>query len=74
MNTGRRPSDCAMPAEDRGGADRRAADRRAPFRRFDPLFAASLVNQIAPAETAFIQGYQPAPTLARRGLMVNLRA
>ena len=81
MNTGRRATDWLARAplapergEDRSGADRRASDRRAPRRRFDPLFAASLVNQIAPAETEFTPGYQAPPSPVRRGLVVNFRA
>ncbi len=81
MDTGRRATDWLSGAaayqasgEDRSGADRRAADRRAPRRRFDPLFAASLVSQIAPAETEFARGYPTPAQPVRRGRMVNLRA
>lgn len=78
--TGRRASDWLdrAAANDTGGGtvacERRGGDRRAPRRRFDPLFAATLVNQIAPAEVEYTRGYvKPAPAV-RRGLVVNTRA
>lgn len=58
--------------EERTGRDRRASDRRAPRRPFDPLFAATLVNHVAPAASEYTPGYAPAK-LAPRGLLVNAR-
>ncbi|MDX2276760.1 MAG: hypothetical protein NW206_15025 [Hyphomonadaceae bacterium] len=60
--------------DDRTGQDRRAGDRRAPRRPFDPGFAATLVNQIAPPETDYVTGYRAEPFTVRRGLIVNFRA
>lgn len=62
------------PDDERTGGDRRASDRRAPRRVFDPLFAATLVNQIAPPETEYTRGYRLEPKPVRRGFMVNARA
>ncbi len=45
--------------EPRRGRDRRAKQRRAPQRPLDPLFAATLVNQIAPPEAAQPASYPP---------------
>lgn len=59
---------------DRRAADRRAADRRAPRRWLDPLFAATLVNQVAPGETHYTQGYAQTPRGPRPGIVVNVRA
>jgi hypothetical protein len=70
--TGRRTSD--TPADARSGQDRRAGDRRAPRRPFDPAFAATLVNQIAPPETDYVDGYRAEPQFIRRGILVNFRA
>jgi hypothetical protein len=81
MNTGRRASDwlsddaaADAAVEERSGADRRAADRRAPRRRLDPMFAATLVNQIAPAQTTITSGYGPNEPSLRAGVVVNLKA
>lgn len=77
MITGRRSTDwlrdASAPAAENGrrGPDRRAADRRAPRRRFDPLFMATLVDQVAQPEAA--TGAYPAPPALRRGVIVNLR-
>lgn len=63
-------------AHDRSGQERRRhdrQDRRAPRRSFDPLFAATLVNQIAPAEATPPRGYQ-APRGPRTGIAFNLSA
>ncbi|HVY84362.1 MAG TPA: hypothetical protein VG943_04455 [Caulobacterales bacterium] len=79
MITGRRSTDWLRDAAasrgegDRRGADRRASDRRAPRRRFDPLFMATLVNQVATPEPLAAFGYETAPTPMRPGLVVNLR-
>lgn len=59
---------------ERRGGDRRARDRRAPRRTFDPLFALTLVNQIAPAEAPGGRGYDAAPRQLRAGVVVNVRA
>jgi hypothetical protein len=72
--TGCRASDRDIPTDDRNGQDRRAGDRRAPVRPFDPGFAATLVNQIAPPETDYVVGYRADPFTIRRGLVVNFRA
>src|SRR5262245_59175973 len=72
--TGRRASDWDSPADARNGQDRRETDRRAPRRRYDPGFAAILVNQLAPPETDYVEGYRAEPFPIRRGLMVNFRA
>lgn len=54
--------------------ERRKSDRRATRDRLDPLFAATLVNQIAEPETTCMHSYA-APTLTpRRGIVVNLKA
>ncbi|HVZ99271.1 MAG TPA: hypothetical protein VG841_03025 [Caulobacterales bacterium] len=80
MITGRRSSDWLRDASaqagegERRGADRRSADRRAPRRRIDPLFMATLVNQVSARETPVPFGYETAPMPMRRGLVVNLRA
>jgi|CXWL01.1.fsa_nt_gi hypothetical protein len=71
---GRRASDwlACIPAngDERTGADRRAS----PVRRFDPLFAATLVNQIAAPEALQPRSYSRAPPRARSGFKVNLWA
>jgi hypothetical protein len=63
-----------LASDERSGNDRRASDRRAPRRPFDPMFAASLVNQIAPAETVYVSGYARTKPLARPGVLVSARA
>lgn len=54
--------------------DRRSADRRAPRLRLHPLFAATLVNQIARPETLYARGYAAAERGPRAGIVVNTRA
>lgn len=80
MTTGRltdwqepRPSQNENPGEERSGHDRRAGDRRTPQRPFDPLFAATLVNHVAPKATDYTRGY-PEPRKAPQGMLVNTRA
>lgn len=74
MITGRRASDwLAAPSAEQSGDDRRAGDRRSPRRPLDPLFAATLVNQVAPAESVYAH-YPQARPLVRPGAVVNLRA
>lgn len=58
MSDGRPTVLLAIERDDRA-EDRRAKPRRAPQRTLDPLFAATLVNQIAPAETVYSKGYPP---------------
>ena len=59
--------------DERRSGDRRRGQRRDPRWRFDPLFAATLVNQIAPPEQRVGGGYfVTAPRQA--GRLVNLRA
>jgi hypothetical protein len=77
MDTGRltdwqEPSASESVGEERSGQDRRAGRRRAPRRSFDPLFAMTLVNQIAPEATDYTRGY-PEKT-PPRGMLVNKSA
>jgi hypothetical protein len=81
MITGRRSTDWlrAAPAQeggegDRRDCDRRATDRRAPRRRIDPLFAATLINQVAPGGYVPLAAYIAAPPAPRCGAMVNFKA
>jgi hypothetical protein len=60
--------------DERRDGDRRSIDRRAPRRWLDPLFAATLVNQIATPETHYTRGYQTKPGKLRSGIVVNVRA
>jgi hypothetical protein len=53
--------------------NRRAGDRRAPQCAFDPLFAATLLNQIVPPETVYTQGYPPSRGV-RAGIAFDLKA
>jgi hypothetical protein len=54
-------------------ADRRASDRRAPKQHFDPLFAATLINQVIAPERAPVRVY--AATQGHRpGIAFNVRA
>lgn len=60
---------------ERRTADRRTECRRAPRRKIDPLFAATLVNQIAPPEAPaalLAEAYERAPRL-RAGVVCNRR-
>ncbi len=59
--------------ETRRGEDRRAHRRRAADRPLDPLFAATLVNQIAPPENEYVQGY-PEKRGPRAGIAFDIRA
>jgi hypothetical protein len=57
---------------ERRGEDRRAGDRRAPKRRIDPLFAATLLNQIVPEEASCpLEPYRARPPLPRPGVVTN---
>jgi hypothetical protein len=73
MSAGPIPLRYVEETGDRRDSDRRAADRRAPRRWLDPLFAATLVNQIAPAETRYAHGYATAKRGPRPGIVVNVR-
>ncbi|HRE45336.1 MAG TPA: hypothetical protein PKY87_15375 [Terricaulis sp.] len=53
--------------------DQRGDDARADELAFDPLFAATLVNHIAPAETVYVTGYPPAKGV-RPGIAFDLKA
>lgn len=58
--------------EERSGRERRAKRRRTAQRSFDPLFAMTLVNHIAPDATDYTRGYpEKAPP---RGMLVNKSA
>lgn len=59
---------------DQRRTDRRHSDRRAPRMKLDPLFAATLVNQIARKETTGIDGYAQPWRGPRPGIIVNVRA
>lgn len=54
--------------------DRRQSDRRAPRLKLDPLFAATLVNQIARSEDTRTHGYARPWRGPHRGIVVNVRA
>jgi hypothetical protein len=58
---------------ERRGEDRRAGSR-APHHRLDPLFAATLVAQIAPKEQLYTQGYKGPARVVRPGIVVNVTA
>ncbi|MBN8607905.1 MAG: hypothetical protein J0L81_13395 [Caulobacterales bacterium] len=55
-------------------ADRRASDRRTVRVTLDPLFATTLVNQIAAPEEAHTEGYAAPKLKPRRGVVVNVTA
>ncbi len=60
---------------DQRRADRRTSDRRAGRLRLDPLFAATLVNQVARPEPPHRAHAYAAPgRLPPRGLVVNFEA
>ncbi len=59
-------------AQERRDGDRRNGQRRDPRWRFDPLFAATIVNHIAPPEQPVMSAYTQAQR-SRRGLLVNVR-
>jgi hypothetical protein len=54
--------------------DRRSADRRAARLKLDPLFAATLVNQIALRETQHGRSYEQPWRGPRSGIVVNVSA
>jgi hypothetical protein len=59
---------------DQRRTDRRSSDRRTPRMKLDPLFAATLVNQIARGEDVTPNGYDHQWRGPRAGIMVNVRA
>lgn len=59
---------------DQRRTDRRQSDRRAPRMKLDPLFAATLVNQIARKETVGTDGYAHPWRGPRPGIIVNVSA
>jgi hypothetical protein len=59
---------------DQRRTDRRQSDRRAPRMQLDPLFAATLVNQIARKEITGTYGYAQPWRGPRPGIIVNVRA
>lgn len=68
-----RPTLLYATEETRSDRDRREGPRRAPKRPLDPLFAATLVNQVAPAEEVYAQGYPPKRAI-RAGIAIDVRA
>jgi hypothetical protein len=58
---------------DQRRTDRRHTDRRAARLKLDPKFAATLINQIAPAETNRA-AYVVEPKRVRAGIAFDLRA
>lgn len=54
--------------------ERRKRDRRSAPAKLDPLFAATLVNQIAKPEDTRTEGYASAELKPRRGIVVNVTA
>lgn len=73
MITGRRASDWLSTAPgpgERRETDRRGEERRAPRRRLDPMFAATLVNQVAAPEPSIVlHAYDHPETLPRGRLL-----
>lgn len=88
MITGRRSTDwlaAAPQAEEASGdragfgdrrnhGDRRQADRRAPRRRLDTLFAATLINQVSPAEQTLAACPYARDKAPSAGMVVNVKA
>lgn len=78
MFTGRRASDwlrdtaqAGASDDERRGGERRAEDRRAPRRRIDPLFAATLLNHIAPPAVEPVGAYGAPRNPIRAGIAFN---
>ena len=59
---------------DQRRTDRRSSDRRALRMKLDPMFAATLVNQIARHEEARTDGYARSWRGPRPGIIVNVSA
>lgn len=58
---------------ERRGADRRARAKLGSRQTLDTLFAATLVNQIAPAELVYLSGYDTQRHV-RAGIAFDLKA
>jgi hypothetical protein len=58
--------------EERQAGDRRRGQRRDPRWRFDPMFAATLVNQLAAPEAVSTSVYPERPR-SRAGLFINVK-
>jgi hypothetical protein len=73
--TGRRASDWlrALPVSDEEAGWNGAERRGAPKRPLDPCFAATLLNQLMPANEV-PHGVYPAKRVPRAGIAVNVRA
>lgn len=76
--TAARPSH-ALDAEftelsDQRRFDRRAKERRAPRVKLDPLFATTLINQIAKPEAPQPKAYTAPQRAPRPGIVVNVSA
>ncbi len=74
-----RPAPAALDADfeeigDQRRTDRRSSDRRAPPLKLDPMFAATLVNQISRGENTQTDGYGQTWRGPRPGIIVNVRA
>ena len=74
-----RPAPAALDADfeeigDQRRTDRRSSDRRAPRFKLDPMFAATLVNQIARSEATQTRSYGQPWRGPRPGIIVNVRA
>lgn len=54
-------------------ADRRGRERRARQQRFDCLFAATLINHVAPESRASARAYPSPPVPRRIGVAINLK-
>lgn len=59
---------------DQRRADRRQSNRHAPRMQLDPMFAATLVNQVARPENTPTHGYARAWRGPRPGIVVNVSA
>ena len=74
-----KPAPAALDADfeeigDQRRTDRRSSDRRAPRLKLDPMFAATLVNQIDRTEDAPPPGYEKKWRGPRAGIIVNVSA
>jgi hypothetical protein len=75
MSDGRPTVLLAIERDDtRRARDRRAKARRAPHRPLDPLFAATLVNQIAVPEAVFTPASYPPQRGPRAGIAFDVSA
>ncbi len=74
-----RPAPAVLDADfeeigDQRRTDRRSGNRRAPRFKLDPMFAATLVNQISRNEDVLASGYERKWRGPRPGIIVNVRA